>query len=133
MTDILLRLVTCRKGGKRPMAKLRSNTSERLTSGIMQRSNLFLMLAKLWRQQMLASSRFRKYLRPEHKFKFSVALPIHPDQKGTRDPRRVWCYDCGIRDSSVEEHPWNGERTYYFSEEADFLMFKLRWENEQNQ
>jgi hypothetical protein len=72
----------------------------------------------------------RKFLRPEHKYAFSITLPKHPEQIGTRDPRRVWCYDCGMRSNSVEDNMWQNERTYYFAEEGDFLMFKLRWEHE---
>lgn len=72
----------------------------------------------------------RKCLRDEHRYEFSITLATHPAQQGNRDPRRVWCYDCGLRNSSVEDNMWRNERTYYFAEEADFLMFRLRWEND---
>jgi len=72
----------------------------------------------------------RKYLRGEHKYEFSLTLPVHPEQKGTRDPRKVWMYDCMSGQFSVEDglYPNHNDRTYYFSNETDLLVFQLRWE-----
>ena len=60
----------------------------------------------------------------------SVRLPVHPDTKGTRDPRKVWCYDC-ISGKFVAYNGYDAvrsnHRVYYFESESDLMLFILRW------
>lgn len=76
------------------------------------------------------------HIKAEHRYAHSVTLPVHPDQVGTRDPRRVWMYDCMPNSkTSVENSTIGGfgsylvptHRIYRFDSESDATMFILRW------
>ncbi|HET8688508.1 MAG TPA: hypothetical protein VFM18_17995 [Methanosarcina sp.] len=73
----------------------------------------------------------RNYATPPAKeLKYSITLPMHPEQQGNRDPRKVWMYDAMSGGFSVQFDKWSskGDRTYYFELESDLLCFQLRWE-----
>ena len=78
-------------------------------------------------------SPWRDRLKEEHRYPHQIKLPVHPNQIGKRDPRRVWVYDCSLGKSSVEDTSdgpmtWvTTHRIYSFADEADATMFVLRW------
>jgi hypothetical protein len=84
--------------------------------------------------RMRMKSDWSAKLRPEHKYKYGIALPRHPDHplgQKNGDPRKVWLYDCGITGLwSVEDlsYPDSG-RAYYFENEQDLMVFQLRWQD----
>ena len=60
---------------------------------------------------------------------YYIIMDPHPDRKPNRDPRKVWMYECCSGKFAVNFEPRISlETTYYFENEQDFLMFKLRWE-----
>jgi hypothetical protein len=66
----------------------------------------------------------------DHKYEHRITLPRHPDQIGSRDPRKVWLYEC-ITGPFSSEKDWLGvDMTYYFASESDLMLFQLRWENQ---
>jgi len=64
------------------------------------------------------------------KLDYYIEMEVHPDYKDTkRDPRKVWLYDCCSGKFAAKFDPrLSPYVTYYFENEQDFLMFKLRWE-----
>lgn len=72
----------------------------------------------------------KRFLSDAHRYKFALILGRHPEQTGKRDPRKVWMYDCMSGSFSAEDDMSSDGRVYYFANETDFLLFKLRWEHD---
>lgn len=61
-------------------------------------------------------------------YEFSITLPRHPEQINTRDPRKVWMYECISGKFSTQPDRFGSTIIYFFEKESDLMLFQLKWE-----